>query len=76
MPQVIFNSEWMLAPALSALTGLTDRQMKELRSVAWVEGVHFKRVPLTVINRPKNTEKNRGLIWYNYPLINQLIQES
>ncbi|HGH3372338.1 TPA: excisionase family protein [Kluyvera cryocrescens] len=56
MPQVIFNSEWMLAPALSALTGLTDRQMKELRSVAWVEGVHFKRVPLTVINRPKNTE--------------------
>lgn len=50
--------------------------MKESRSVAWVEGVHFKRVPLTVSNQPENADKKRGLIWYNYPRINQLIQES
>ncbi|EBI3714119.1 hypothetical protein EU408_01865 [Salmonella enterica subsp. enterica] len=76
MPQVVFNAEWMLAPALKNLTGMTDRQMKESRSVAWVEGVHFKRVPLTVSNQPENADRKRGLIWYNYPRINQLIQES
>lgn len=76
MPQVIFNAEWMLAAELTNRTGLTERQMKEYRALLWIEGIHYKRVPLTTTEVPKSIVRNRGLIWYNLPRINQLIQES
>nr|WP_198921716.1 excisionase family protein [Enterobacter asburiae] len=50
-------------------TGLTERQIKALRSGPWLEGVHFKRQAMN------GGETKRGLLWYNYPRINQLVQE-
>lgn len=70
MTQVIFNVEWIVAAKLAEKTGLSNRQMKALRQNKWIEGVHFKRAPMT------GEDKQRALIWYNYPRINQLIQES
>jgi hypothetical protein len=69
MPQVIYNEEWVVAPKLTDKTGLTERQIKALRDYVWVEGIHFKRQSLT------GGETQRGLLWYNIPLINQLIKE-
>lgn len=70
MAQVVFNVEWVVAAKLTESTGLTPRQIKALRQCRWIEGVHFKRAPMT------GEDKQRALIWYNYPRINQLIQES
>lgn len=70
MTQVIFNEEWVVSQGLTVKTGLTKRQIKALREGVWIEGVHFKRMSMT------GTETQRGLIWYNYPRINQLVQES
>lgn len=70
MAQVIFNEEWVVSEGLTVKTGLTKRQIKALRERVWIEGVHFKRMSMT------GTETPRGLIWYNYPRINQLVQES
>ncbi|EPY9842539.1 excisionase family protein [Enterobacter hormaechei] len=53
----------------AAGTGLTERQIKALRSGPWLEGVHFKRQAMN------GGETKRGLLWYNYPRINQLVQE-
>ncbi|HDI3034267.1 excisionase family protein [Cronobacter turicensis] len=69
MPQIIFNKEWVVASELTALTGLNERQIKALRHGVWVEGVHFKRQAMN------GGETKRGLLWYNFPLINQLVQE-
>lgn len=69
MPQVIFNEEWVVATKLAEKTGLTERQIKALRDGVWVEGIHFKRLSVT------GGETRRGLLWYNIPMINQLIQE-
>lgn len=46
MSQVIYDSEWGVASKLKEKTGLTDRQIKSYRQTSWVEGVHFKRIPL------------------------------
>nr|WP_281959219.1 excisionase family protein [Enterobacter mori] len=69
MPQIVFNKEWVVEAELTALTGLTERQIKALRSGPWLEGVHFKRQAMN------GGETRRGLLWYNYPRINQLVQE-
>ncbi|MCA1920961.1 excisionase family protein [Buttiauxella noackiae] len=69
MAQVIFNEEWVVATKLTDKTGLTKRQIKALRDGVWVEGIHFKRLSVT------GGETQRGLLWYNIPLINQLIKE-
>ncbi|WP_227317472.1 excisionase family protein [Cedecea davisae] len=69
MPQVIFNEEWMVAAGLTGRTGLSERQIKALRDGVWIEGVHYKRQSVT------GGETKRGLLWYNLPQINQLIQE-
>ncbi|MBB3323629.1 hypothetical protein GV764_02350 [Atlantibacter hermannii] len=70
MAQVIFNEEWVVELKLAEKTGLSNRQIKEHRHGTWVEGVHFKKVTMT------GKETKRGIIWYNYPRINQLVQES
>jgi hypothetical protein len=69
MPQVIFNEEWVVATKLTEKTGLSERQIKALRSGVWIEGIHYKRQSVT------GGETQRGLLWYNFPLINKLIQE-
>lgn len=69
MPQVIFNEEWVVAAGLTGKTGLSERQIKALRDGVWVEGIHYKRQSVT------GGETKRGILWYNVPLINQLIQE-
>lgn len=69
MPQVVFNKEWVVEAELTALTGLSERQIKALRGGVWVEGVHFKRQSM------KGGVTRRGLLWYNFPRINQLVQE-
>ncbi|WP_168386014.1 excisionase family protein [Erwinia amylovora] len=71
MAQVIFKEEWMVAAGLMEKTGLSDRQIKELRCKLLVEGIHFKRIPFN-----GKTDTGRGLVWYNFPLINKLVQES
>lgn len=70
MAQVIFNEEWVLAEKLAANTGLGIRQIEQYRQGCWVEGVHFKR------HFPKGVKTSRGITWYNYPKINQMIQEA
>lgn len=70
MTQVVFNVEWVVAAKLTERTGLSARQIKALRQFRWIEGIHFKRSPMT------GEDKQRAIIWYNYPRINQLIQES
>lgn len=71
MANVIFNKEWVVEAELTALTGLDEYQIKALRSAAgpWVEGIHFKRQAI------RGGKSKRGLLWYNHPLINQLVQE-
>lgn len=71
MSQLIFNEEWIVAEKLIEKTGLSDRQIKAYRLGCWIEGIHFKRVPAT-----PGAEVKRGLTWYNYPRINQYIQEA
>lgn len=70
MPQVIFNEEWVVEDRLKAKTGLSDRQIEKYRQGCWIEGVHFKRVTST------GQRAVRGITWYNYPRINQLIQDA
>ncbi|MDK2577460.1 excisionase family protein [Citrobacter portucalensis] len=70
MAQVVFNEERMVAKRLTEKTGLSERQIKEMRQNLWIEGVHFKRMSLN------GQKTQRGLLWYNYPRINQLVQES
>ncbi|ELW3464573.1 excisionase family protein [Escherichia coli] len=60
MAQVIFNEEWMVEYGLMLRTGLGARQIEAYRQNCWVEGFHSKR----------------GIIWYNYPKINQFIKDS
>lgn len=71
MTQVIFNEEWMVEARLTERTGLTQRQIKSYRLGTWVEGVHFKRLPQT-----ECSSKDRAIIWYNLPRINQLVQDA
>ncbi|POT55108.1 hypothetical protein C3432_22675 [Citrobacter amalonaticus] len=70
MSQVIFNEEWVVEARLAERTGLTEGQIKNYRLKLWVEGIHFKR-----ITSEGETDKAKGLLWYNYPKINQLVQE-
>ncbi|MDX7624572.1 excisionase family protein [Enterobacter bugandensis] len=70
MSKVIFNEEWVVEAMLTVRTGLTERQIKNYRLNLWVEGIHFKR-----ITSQGETDKAKGLLWYNYPKINQLVQE-
>lgn len=69
MPQIVFSEEWVVEARLTEKTGLSERQIKALRSGVWVEGIHFKRQSM------KGGETRRGLLWYNLPRINQLVQE-
>ncbi|HEY4437642.1 MAG TPA: excisionase family protein [Lelliottia sp.] len=71
MPQIIFNKEWVVEAELTALTGLSENQIKALRSGSgpWLEGIHFKRQAM------RGSDTKRGLLWYNFPRINQLVQE-
>lgn len=66
---IIFNKEWVVEAELRSLTGLSERQIKALRSGPWLEGVHFKRQAMN------GGETKRGLLWYNFPRINQLVWE-
>ena len=68
MAQVIFNEEWMVEYGLMLRTGLGARQIEAYRQNCWVEGFHFKRV--SPLGKP---DSKRGIIWYNYPKINQFI---
>lgn len=71
MAQVIFNEEWVVESRLVERTGLTPRQIKSYRAGAWVEGVHFKRLPQSA-----EASKDRAVVWYNFPKINQLVQDA
>ncbi|EIS4806098.1 excisionase family protein [Escherichia coli] len=71
MPQVVFNEEWVVESRLAERTGLTDGQIKTYRLKLWIEGVHFKH--LTAFGK---TDNSKGLLWYNYPLINKLVQDA
>ncbi len=71
MAQVIFTEEWVVAERLTAKTGLSERQIKSYRLNLWIEGVHFKH--LTALGE---TDNSKGLLWYNLPKINQLVQEA
>ena len=70
MAQVIFNEEWVVEERLTARTGLDNRQIEKYRQGCWIEGVHFKRVS------PSGEKTLRGITWYNYPKINQMIQDA
>lgn len=71
MAQVIFDSEWVVEARLSEKTGLNEGQIKNYRLKLWVEGIHFKR--LTALGE---TDNSKGLLWYNYPKINQLVRDA
>ncbi len=51
-------------------TGLDTRQIEKYRQGCWVEGVHFKRIS------PSGEKTKRGITWYNFPKINQFVQDS
>lgn len=70
MAQVIFNEEWVLQKRLMEKTGLDTRQIEKYRQGCWVEGVHFKRIS------PSGEKTKRGITWYNFPKINQFVQDS
>lgn len=70
MAQIVFIEEWMVEDGLRAKTGLGDRQIEQYRQGCWIEGIHFKRVS------PSGEKTKRGIIWYNYPMINQIIREA
>lgn len=72
MPDIVFNEEWVVESRLTEKTGLSVRQIKGYRGSYWVEGVHFKRIPYS----GGDTSSRHGLVWYNYPKINQLVQEA
>lgn len=36
-------NKWVSSVLMEAITGLTDRQLKDYRNFAWQEGVHFKK---------------------------------
>ncbi|EIY5372274.1 excisionase family protein [Klebsiella variicola] len=71
MAQVVFNEEWIVESRLTERTGLAQRQIKSYRLGSWIEGVHFKRLPQT-----EGACKERAVIWYNLPKINQLVQDA
>ncbi len=71
MTQVIFNEEWMVEARLRERTGLSDVQVKNYRRYFWIEGVHFKH-----LTAKGETNNPKGVLWYNYPRINKLVQES
>ncbi|HEM6796343.1 TPA: excisionase family protein [Citrobacter koseri] len=71
MSQVIFNEEWVVESRLTERTGLTEGQIKNYRLKLWVEGIHFKR-----LTAPGQTDNSKALLWYNYPKINQLVQDA
>lgn len=71
MTTIVFTEEWVVALRLKEKTGLTDRQIKGYRQTRWVEGVHFKRVPLSDVD-----SEDRGLVWYNFPKINSYVEEA
>lgn len=70
MAQVIFNEEWLVEDGLKAKTGLDNRQIEKYRQNCWIEGIHFKRVS------PNGEKTRRGITWYNFPKINQFIQDA
>ncbi|AFJ47180.1 excisionase family protein [Shimwellia blattae] len=70
MVQIIFHEEWVVQNKLTEKTGLSARQIKACRLGSWIEGVHFKRLS------PSGLKTLRGVVWYNYPKINQLVQDS
>ena len=67
---MIFTEEWVVAERLTAKTGLDNRQIEQYRQGCWIEGIHFKR------HSPTGIKTSRGITWYNYPKINQLIQDA
>ncbi|ELE9727917.1 excisionase family protein [Enterobacter kobei] len=71
MSQIIFNEEWVVEAGLAKKTGLTEGQIKSYRMNLWVEGVHFKH-----LTARGETDKSNGLLWYNYPKINELVREA
>lgn len=71
MANIVFNEEWVVESRLVEKTGLTSRQIKSYRLGCWVEGVHFKRLPQT-----PSAAKDKALVWYNYPKINQFVQDA
>ncbi len=52
-------NRWIDKRLVMALTGLTERQIKEYRHHAWVEGVHYKKAS------PKGKTGNTARLMYN-----------
>lgn len=71
MTTIIFNEEWVVEARLTEKTGLTEGQIKSYRLNLWAEGVHFKR-----LTAKGETDNSNGLLWYNYPKINELVRDA
>lgn len=71
-PNIIFHEEWVVEAKLCEKTGLSQRQVSGYRNHRWVEGIHFKKVLQTL----GDGKSPRCTVWYNYPQINQFVQEA
>lgn len=71
MPDIVFNEEWVVETRLTERTGLSEGQIKSYRLGVWIEGVHFKH-----LTARGETDSRNGVLWYNYPRINRLVQEA
>ncbi|ARR51567.1 hypothetical protein ETN89_15130 [Photobacterium damselae subsp. damselae] len=52
-------NKWVDEKLITALTGLATRQIKEYRSMAWVEGKHYKKAS------PSGATGRNAKIMYN-----------
>lgn len=71
MTTIIFNEEWVVEARLTEKTGLSEGQIKSYRMKLWVEGIHFKH-----LTARGETDNSKGLLWYNYPKINELVRDA
>ncbi|PSU69125.1 excisionase family protein [Photobacterium phosphoreum] len=52
-------NKWVSNILIEAITGLTERRIKEYRMYAWQEGIHFKHAS------PKGTNGTTAKLMYN-----------
>ncbi|MBY3789532.1 DUF1233 family excisionase [Photobacterium carnosum] len=52
-------NKWVSNILIEAITGLTDRQIKEYRMLAWKEGIHFKHAS------PSGSKGRNSKLMYN-----------
>ena len=67
-PSIVFNEEWVVEAKLCEKTGLSKRQVGGYRNHRWIEGVHIPTLG--------DGKSPRCTVWYNYPQINQFVQEA